>query len=115
RAVLLQRQLDDIDGAHDARAKTTRLGQYDLQAVFHRVLQHSCPLPIPASSRAHMPCDAFEVESGKRTPAKKLSRVAAILHLAAAVFAAVVKGWLQRRKVSHPAMPGRAADLLSAE
>ena len=30
RTVLLQRALDDLDGTHDAGAKTARLGEYDL-------------------------------------------------------------------------------------
>ena len=88
RAVFLQRQLDDVDRAHDARTESARLGQNDLQAVLHRVLQHSCPHRLPASLvRRPMPCCAAKVESGKRHAAKKLRRVAVILHRAGAVFA----------------------------
>ena len=49
RPVLLQGQLDNIDGAHHARTETARLGQDDPQAVTDRVLQHSFPYSVPAS------------------------------------------------------------------
>ena len=55
RAELLQRPFDDFDGSHHARAKTTRLGQYDSHQdlpVRHRFSVRLWPKPAASRRKA---------------------------------------------------------------
>src|SRR5262249_36512372 len=60
RTEFLQRPLNDFDGAHDARAKTTRLGQYH----FHQDLPGWAPVCVGAFNSAFDPAASRRKAAG---------------------------------------------------